>query len=110
MAETETEFGWYITTHGGRSVYPLSIVAARYGGVYEGGEYLAFPCDPDAIPEGWDSGDVACATWFSERLLSPIGRGRTPDDALSDLVQRLRRHGSRIAMPVPPPETRGESG
>ena len=85
-----THFGWFTLDVG--AVYPLTIVAARYQGCYEGGRYLAFPCDPDAIPEGWDGGDMECAEWFAvadREPAWPIGRGSTPNAAHDDLRKRL---------------------
>lgn len=83
----DTVFGWF-TLHNS-AVYPLTIVAARYGGTYEGGRYLAFPCDPEAIPAGWDGGDCECSDFFHDHAQAPIGRGDTPNDAQADLAARL---------------------
>lgn len=85
----KTEFGWF-SAHRDR-VYPLTIVAARYQGVYEGARYLAFPCSPAAIPPGWDDGDIECADWFDDHKASPIGRGDSPDEAHRNLYQILTK-------------------
>lgn len=89
MIDRETPFGWCSIMDG--TAYPCTIVPARYGGCYEGGTWLAFPGDPDAIPEGWDGGDLECAEFFARHREAPIGRGNTPDAAHRDLVERIRR-------------------
>jgi hypothetical protein len=89
MSEAQTVFGWCCIMGG--TAYPCTIVPARYGGVYEGAPWLAFPCDPDAIPDGWDGGDPECAGFFAEYSGAPIGRGGSPDWAHQNLIERLRR-------------------
>lgn len=74
------------------SAYPVTIVRARYGGLYEPGEWLAFPLHPEALPEDWNAGDVACSTFWDERR--DIGGGSTPTEAYEDL---LRRNAARRA-------------
>lgn len=67
--------------------YPVTIVAARYGGVYEPGLWLAFACYPDALPSDWNAGDGACAD-FWRLCRHEIGGGDSPDDALADLLRK----------------------
>jgi hypothetical protein len=72
-------------------VEPVTILLDRYGGTYSNGRWLAFPCDPDEVPEAvWDE-DIPCMTWWKEAGDFPIGRGRSPNDAYLDLVSRLER-------------------
>lgn len=76
--------------------YPVTIVQARYGGTYEPGSWLAFPCDPyrlDRICREWDGDDIACADFWEEARAHPahwpIGAADTPSAALDALLQAL---------------------
>ena len=74
------------------TIYPLTIKADRYSGVYSGGEYTAWPCHEADIPDGVFMDDVTCAhEWGvikSER--QHVGIGCTPSVALVDLY--LKQH------------------
>ena len=74
------------------TIYPLTIKADRYSGVYSGGEYTAWPCDEADIPDEIDMDDVTCAREWgvikSER--QEVGIGCTPSVALVDLY--LKQH------------------
>lgn len=74
------------------TVYPLTIKADRYSGVYSGGEYTAWPCDEADIPSEVFMDDVTCACEWgvikSER--QHVGIGCTPSVALVDLY--LKEH------------------
>ena len=74
------------------TVYPLTIKADRYSGVYSRGEYTAWPCNEADIPDEVFADDVSCAyIWGvikSERRL--VGIGCTPSVALVDLY--LKQH------------------
>lgn len=74
------------------TVYPLTIKADRYSGVYSGGEYTAWPCDEVEIPSEVFMDDVTCAREWgvikSER--QHVGVGCTPSVALVDLY--LKQH------------------
>lgn len=72
------------------SIYPCTIVSDRYGGTYSGAAWLAFPCDATMLPEGYDDGDVETAEFFADHVDSPIGKGRTPTDALKHLMELLK--------------------
>lgn len=72
-----------------KDVYPVTIVRARYGGIYEPGEWLAFPRDPEKLPEGWQDEDVPCRE-FWELWTEPVGSGATPTDAYTDLLAKGR--------------------
>jgi len=71
------------------TVYPVTIVADRYGGAYSGGRWVAFPTSAEGVPDDPFGGDTFAAAWWEDAEGLPIGRGRTPDDALTDLVKRL---------------------
>ncbi len=62
----------------------VTIVSARYGGIYEPGEWLAFPVSPNNLPRDWNGSDVAAATFYSITP-RPYGAGPTPDTAYEDL-------------------------
>jgi hypothetical protein len=74
------------------TIYPLTIKADRYSGVYSGGEYTAWPCDEAEIPSEVFMDDVTCAREWgvikSER--QHVGVGCTPSVALVDLY--LKQH------------------
>lgn len=74
------------------TVYPLTIKADRYSGVYSGGTYTAWPCGESDIPDEVFADDVSCAhEWGiikSER--QHVGIGCTPSVALVDLY--LKQH------------------
>ena len=74
------------------TIYPLTIIADRYSGVYSGGEYTAWPCGEADIPSEVFMDDVSCAhEWGvikSER--QHVGIGCTPSVALVDLY--LKQH------------------
>jgi len=72
--------------------YPITITQARYGGVYEGGQWLAFYVDPELfhekIHEDAFGSDCECSEWW-EKNGHKVGKGRTPDEACSDLCKIL---------------------
>lgn len=65
-----------------------TITPARYSGSYEGARWLAFPCHPSEMPDGWDGDDVTAATWWRNPLMT-VGRGDTPNKALTDLTRKI---------------------
>jgi len=65
-------------------LYPVTIMRARYGGVYEGGAWVAFHCDPAEVPtEVWGD-DIECSHWFSINA-DRIGTGSNPSAAVLEL-------------------------
>lgn len=74
------------------TIYPLTIKADRYSGVYSGGEYTAWPCIEANIPVEVFADDASCAyIWGvikSERRI--VGIGCTPSVAMLDLY--LKQH------------------
>lgn len=81
----ERERAFWLAEH-----WPLTIVADRYSGIYSGGAWTAWPCEPWAVPEAAHGGDVACAAFFAAPTL-PYGIGATPEEARDDLIARLGR-------------------
>lgn len=74
------------------NIYPVVIIAARYGGVYEGGRWLAFTCYDGQIPHAATGDDITCATWWSTSAeAKKVGRGDTPNEALMDLALRIQK-------------------
>jgi hypothetical protein len=56
-------------------LYPVTMIRTRYGGIYEGGEWAAFPIRFDDIPPEVDGDDAACATWWADFAYA-VGVGR----------------------------------
>ncbi len=77
------------------TIYPATIVQARYGGSYEGAPWLCFAVHVQrfADPEwrDWDGEEIECGRFWrharSEGWL--IGLGQTPTDAYDDLIGRV---------------------
>jgi len=79
-------------------LWPVTIVMARYGGIYEVGRWLAFSSHPDQLPVDWDAGDVLCGKfWGDPQRQAEIGGGDSPQDAYEDLVGKLTRRRARLA-------------
>lgn len=72
------------------SLYPITICQARYGGVYEGGEWVAFLAYPQHIPDDAFEDDITCATWWAEHH-DEVGVGDTPSAAYENLKFRQER-------------------
>jgi len=75
-------------------LWPVTIVRARYGGIYEPGDWLAFSALPNGLPAEWDADDVTAMDFYARRSRE-IGGGKTPNEAYDDLVRKLaeRRAG-----------------
>lgn len=79
------------------SIYPVTIVHARYNGTYEGGlgaaSWLCFPVAPHKLQsspwDGWDDSDVECAQWWDSAEGWPIGKGNSPGEAYYQLIKRV---------------------
>lgn len=69
-------------------IYPLTIINDRYTGTYSGGIFTAWNMDYYKIPTEPAEGDVICM-WFWETTKIPVGRGKTPREAVEDLKRRL---------------------
>jgi hypothetical protein len=79
--------------------YDVVIFGTRYGGAYEGGEWVAWVGDP-----GWldhhQSGDVACMEFWADYRDAPIGRGDSPHAAYEHLVRVAGTAKGQVAPPV----------
>ena len=70
--------------------YPVTIVRARYGGVYEPGLWLAFNAHPAALPPEWDADDLTASEYY-EAHAQEVGGGDAPNEAYESLRAILRR-------------------
>jgi hypothetical protein len=66
--------------------YPITITEARYGGTYEGAEWVAFHLHPQDIPEEAFGDDSTCLAWWLD-YGEGVGKGATPEDARASLVR-----------------------
>ena len=71
-----------------RTHHPTTIVNDRYDGIYSGGRWLAFPLEHYEVPRDVDGVDRACARFWDE-YEGPVGKGDSPESALSDLVETV---------------------
>jgi hypothetical protein len=82
------------------SHYPITITQARYGGTYEGGEWVAFHLLPEDIPEKAFGDDVTCVSWWSDHG-DGVGTGSTPQEAherllaINEPLQMIRGRDNR---------------
>ncbi|MEV0149702.1 MULTISPECIES: hypothetical protein [unclassified Nonomuraea] len=67
---------------------PVTIVATRHGGRYEGGKFAAFPLEAWDLPRDAYAGDRIASEWWDNNT-SPVGVGDTPDEALKNLGRKL---------------------
>lgn len=74
-------------------LYPVVVRESRYGGAYEGGAWFAY--SGYAFPSDAIGDDISCSNfWWSDRSLL-IGRGDTPDGAVTDLILRHQMFGAK---------------
>jgi len=77
-------------------LWPIVVFQSRYSGTYEGGDWFAL-ANCEEIPDGpWDDDDE-CVDWFTSNG-EMVGVGDTPDEAVSDLLEKDRL--SQIAEPT----------
>ncbi len=77
------------------SEWPTTIVADRYGGVYAGGAWTAWPVEPREIPGEVFADDVTCKYWWEAHRATasiPVGIGDTPQAAFEALRGLVQRH------------------
>lgn len=78
------------------AIYPLTIVADRYGGVYSGGKFLAFNCLPNKVPEDINEDYPYCRNFWASRRTSfepkiTIGKGQTIEEAVGNLYTQIKK-------------------
>ena len=82
--------------------YPVTIIRSRYGGVYEGAEWIAFNDSGDSKFIAEATGDDSTCSGFFCRIDNPkiemknefderlfIGIGKTPQQAYEDLIKKV---------------------
>ncbi len=71
------------------NTYPCVILSDRYRGTYSGALWTAFPSDeaPEAVYED----DVTCHNFWAD-CTDPVGKGNTPEEAVTDLICAVERH------------------
>ena len=71
--------------------YPVTIIRSRYGGIYEGAEWIAFNehAYSDVLDQA-ESDDISVNELFNHSYPYPIGRGTTPDEAFASLRHQIR--------------------
>ena len=77
--------------------WPTTITRDRYGGVYSGGMWVAWPLLPHQVPAAVFDEDVPCRDWWVQHRKEPqlpVGVGATPDEALDQLRLAARRRAS----------------
>lgn len=80
-------------------IWPVTIVADRYNGVYSGALFLAIDCYPEHFPEAIGAGDSEEENFWLDRDKNAkplIGKGRTPNEALADLQLLIHESQTRI--------------
>ncbi len=75
-------------------LYPVVIRQSRYGGVYEGGEWVAFAdyddIDREVLDDYFFGDDDGAIELFTEQSQIIYGVGKTPDEALASLLGKYR--------------------
>lgn len=71
---------------------PIVITPTRYGGTYEGAQFLCIPsCDAsinDLFPEAFNADQEVCLTWWADKENHKFfGKGETPTEALQDMLR-----------------------
>lgn len=70
------------------SIYPLTIVADRYGGVYSHGAFTAWNLNTDEVPAEIASDDVSCMNFWDKNTI-PCGKGATVEEAVANLYIQI---------------------
>lgn len=76
------------------NIYPVTVVMDRYSGVYSGAKWLALNIDAQALPDEIGADDPTEEHFWREHKdeLFPIGRGETPDKAIEDLKDKMKKY------------------
>ena len=69
----------------------VTITRDRYGGSYSKGKWVAWPLDPEQVPDDADADDSTAYNFWYRAWQEQwrIGLGNTPDEALADLRRRM---------------------
>lgn len=76
-------------------IYPLVIIRDRYTGAYSGGYFTAWNMHLEDIPQDIEEDDVTCAN-FWHSYDGVVGLGRTANEAVEDLRQKLGKPSESI--------------
>ena len=69
-------------------IYPLVIICDRYTGAYSGGKYTAWNKYLEYIPDEIEADDTTCSYYWNG-CKEIVGKGDTPNEALTDLYNKL---------------------
>ena len=72
------------------SIYPLTIVSDRYGGVYSHGTFTAWNLAMYEVPIEIASDDVTCINFLGKNTI-PCGKGATVEEAVGNLYIALQK-------------------
>ena len=73
-----------------KNLWPITIATTRYGGVIEGGKWVAFSLTPDEVPDEAFGSNIPAHHFWESYEAKLVGRGSTPQEALDDLVKRIK--------------------
>lgn len=75
----------------GGECYPCTIIMDRYTGAYSGAIWLAFNLYSYDVPKEIEADDGSCHRYWNthDHLVTPIGKGDTPQEAYDDLLKNI---------------------
>lgn len=80
------------------AIFPLTVIADRYNGIYSGGKFLAFNCLANEVPDIVNASDASCSRFWSKfyqtTSILPIGVGQTVEEAVGNLYIQLKERGN----------------
>lgn len=77
-------------------IYPLTIVADRYGGSYSGALFTAWNLNYDELPDEINDCDLGCGLFWTRANRDEIGFGNDPNAAYQDLLASQRLEGQEL--------------
>lgn len=77
--------------------YPITIIKARYGGAYEGGQWIAFDKHPERVPRASYGSDNQCMDFFHNNQ-EKVGVGSSPEEAVEDLMKKQKEFDKKLKM------------
>ena len=72
------------------SIFPLTIVADRYSGVYSHGAFTAWNLEAYEVPAEIAGDDVTCMNFWNKNII-PCGKGATVEEAVCNLYIELHK-------------------
>lgn len=79
--------------------YPVTIISTRYGGSYEDGDWAAFLCDPQQVPDDATGNDLECSAFWASiqdgtgEWAGLVAVGDSPVAALQALARTVSAEG-----------------